>query len=502
MKRFDEIHRLLTARLEGRATEEETAALADLLQSDREARRLYIRYMSDSLTLRMRPALPAAAVSRPWWSLGSPRLAWATSLGLLLILGAALWSGRETVSTYRGVAVLARAVDAEWQGEIPRAGGILTPGKLRLLRGLAQFEFFSGATVVVEGPAEIELVSNKEMSLGRGKARAKVPRPARGFIINGLGVGVIDLGTEFGISVDEAGSALQVFDGEIELRDRPEHLYTGQRLAVDPFGVKRPMPAAATFADQAHLARRAEDDREKRHERWRAETLKVRADPSLLVYYTFESQEPWDRVVRNRVATSTGGTEALGGGAIVGCRWTPGRWAGKEALEFKQPGDRVRLELLGRFDSMTFAAWVRFDGLDRTLNSLFLTDDWDQGEPHWQVNRHGQMLLGVSGPGNFFSPPVLTAHDLGHWSHLVTVYDGTTRSVTHYLNGRPVARKVIDNYVPLVVGAAEIGNWGMPLGAKEEQVRNLNGAIDELAIFGRALSSDEVAAAHENGRPQ
>jgi hypothetical protein len=134
--------------------------------------------------------------------------------------------------------------------------------------------------------------------------------------------------------------------------------------------------------------------------------------------------------------------------------------------------------------------------------SLFLTDNWETGEPHWQVSDAGEMILGVSGPGNHYSPRVLSAHDLGRWVHLVTVYDRAALTVTHFLDGRAVGSKPIRGYVPLVVGAAEIGNWGLPTGRDKDQIRNFNGTIDEFVVFGRALPAADVVALYESGRPQ
>lgn len=503
---FARIHELAGARLAGRETPEQAAELARLLADSREARRLYLAYVSDSVSLHLRAH--AAAVARAdgpaprarRWSLWSVRLAWSTAFVLLLALGGALWRGRDRHATYAGVAVLARTVDAEWQGAARQPGAVLPAGPLRLARGFAQVELFGGATLVVEGPADLDLVSASAVYVRRGKVRASVPPPARGFVINGPGLEVIDHGTEFGVAVGPEGSELHVFDGEVELRPRggPERLTTGQRAAVDPAGERRKLEAATSFTDRPGLARLADDDLRRRHARWRAHSDRIRQDPSTVVYFTFEEQEPWDRTLVNQAAPSGGAAHA----AIVGCRFATGRWPLKKALEFKRPGDRVRLEVPGRFDSLSFAAWVKFDGFDRQWNSLFLTDDWDPGEPHWQVSREGEVILGVSGPGNHFSPPVLSAHDLGRWVHLATVYDRATLTVTHYVDGRVVGTRPIRSYLPLVIGAAEIGNWGLPMGRAEHQIRNLNGAIDELAVLGRSLSADEVAAMYEAGRPE
>jgi hypothetical protein len=59
------------------------------------------------------------------------------------------------------VAVLLQTHRAEWEetGLPTRPGSPLPPGKLVLKAGHAQIEFYSGATVILEGPAEFELSS-------------------------------------------------------------------------------------------------------------------------------------------------------------------------------------------------------------------------------------------------------------------------------------------------------------------------------------------------------
>src|SRR5262249_10195453 len=80
------------------------------------------------------------------------------------------------------VAVLLQAPGAVWEGKdvSPQAGGPLAPGWLRLKSGLAQIEFYSGATVFLEGPAELRLISRSEAYCARGRLRAVVPPQAPG----------------------------------------------------------------------------------------------------------------------------------------------------------------------------------------------------------------------------------------------------------------------------------------------------------------------------------
>ena len=85
----------------------------------------------------------------------------------------------------RAVAILSRTVDAQWNqaGEIPQVGTLLQPGRLELRAGLAQFVFYSGARVMIEGPAQIELTSANEISCRSGRLMAEVPSPAKAFRI-------------------------------------------------------------------------------------------------------------------------------------------------------------------------------------------------------------------------------------------------------------------------------------------------------------------------------
>ena len=87
----------------------------------------------------------------------------------------------------------------------------------------------------------------------------------------------------------------------------------------------------------------------------------------------------------------------------------------------------------------------------------------------------------------------------------MTSYDVATRTCVHYLNGAEISRdsappeKGVDS---LVLGSSQIGNWGLP--TRDDPgfaVRNLNGRLDEFAIFNAVLSPEEVRDLYENGRP-
>src|SRR5207249_1491314 len=86
-------------------------------------------------------------------------------------------------------------------------------------QGLAEIRFQCGARVVLQGPADFELLSASSARLKHGKMTARVPGPATGFEVLSPQGQVIDLGTEFGMSVSEDGSTdVYVFEGKVAAR--------------------------------------------------------------------------------------------------------------------------------------------------------------------------------------------------------------------------------------------------------------------------------------------
>jgi Concanavalin A-like lectin/glucanases superfamily/FecR protein len=412
------------------------------------------------------------------------------------------------------VAVLTRVVDSRWAGApgIPtEEGSALPPCRLRLASGLAQVEFVSGVSVIIEGPCDFELLSPTRAICHRGKVRAHVPPQARGFTIAAPGLDAVDLGTEFAVRVEEGGRGeVHVLEGAVELHGtgdraatrRVTTLTSGHGVHFDSEGTLSKIAAApADFADRSTILAKEEAHHLDRHRLWLSHSRTLRADPDMVLYYTFEDPNTWERTLRNVAPTGS----PLDG-AVVGSLWCEGRWPGKHALEFKRTSDRVRIDVPGEFAELTLAAWVRIEGLNTWLSSLMLTDDWEPRSAHWQINAKGQMILGVLSEGHVGdsghrSPTVLGPSDLGRWVHLATVYDSRRNIITHYLDGMPVSHGSLLMPSPLRIGHAEIGNWNVSRPQFPDKIRSLNGRIDEFAILRRALGDADIRQMHELGKP-
>lgn len=115
------------------------------------------------------------------------------------------------------VAQLSRTVQAVWQEDLLDDGSPLDPGsRLQLKAGLAEVKFDSGATVVLRGPADLEILGANAAKLSRGQAVSHVPPLAKGFSLQGPRSNVIDFGTEFGLDASGGASEVHVFEGEVE----------------------------------------------------------------------------------------------------------------------------------------------------------------------------------------------------------------------------------------------------------------------------------------------
>jgi hypothetical protein len=306
--------------------------------------------------------------------------------------------------------------------------------------------------------------------------------------------------------VKAGATELHVFKGSVEFRaangTAKQSLREGAGAVAESSRPPRLITAdEAAFTSLLGLRDKSVAADSSRYDRWRAASVRLNQDPSLLVHFDFEHAAPSDWQLRN----ATTERSAVPDGTIVGCQWVEGRWPTKPALEFRGVSDRVRLNVPGEFESLTLAAWVRVQGLDRQFNSLFMCDGFDAGTLHWLVRDDGVLGLTVIGPGvgNYqivASRPALPLDQFGMWLHLAVVLDGNAKRVSHYLNGQMVSEKALKIRSSFRIGTAELGNWngrGFP-DNDPFMIRNFSGAIDEFCLFSRALPAAEIHAMYSS----
>ncbi|HWN94645.1 MAG TPA: LamG-like jellyroll fold domain-containing protein [Methylomirabilota bacterium] len=486
--------------------------------------------------LRMKPAASGRASHEPSFAsievVSGKLRAWCLAGAVAVCAGAGLLISlyyqpvpvalfQPPIANGESVAILRHAANVYWVNLTNEmfVGDPFPADRVQIAAGAIQVEFKRGARLVVEGPADLQLISDNEAFLHSGKVTAHVPERAHGFKVTAPALAVVDLGTEFGLRAPpNAAAELHVFSGTVEMAPMtkpPRRMMEGQAARIEGSRVRKTAVDRRAFLFEDEMAQREANEQRERLRAWKSAAQKLSSDPGTLVHYTFEDQRKGVSQLANTVSSAPAALP----GTIVGSEWTEGRWPQKGAIAFTGQTDRIRFTVPNTLTSLTYMAWLRIDALLNSSNALAITESMQLGEVHWQVYRDGRVALsarsGASGTvdqtwDRGLSGAVFTAERLGKWTHLTSVYDASARTINHYVNGRFVSSSPIKRPVPLKLGAVEIGNWGVRVDQpKWASMKNAgtpylsrfwNGRIDEFALLSRALTAEEIRQYYEQGR--
>jgi hypothetical protein len=416
------------------------------------------------------------------------------------------------------VAVLALSADAGWVGGAPAPGSPLSPGLFRLVRGSVRIDFLSGAQMTIRAPSEVELVTEMRARLRSGNIHVFAPPAAEGFTVESGELIAVDRGTEFGMT-GAAGHAptLHVLDGKVDVAkiDAPsefKEIRGGSAVSLSGRDWSFFPAEPALFRGTRDLVGEADHEQSRRLREWEAAAREFSARPDAVIHFPFLKPDSGRRtVVTNTAEHAVAGTE----GTIVGAEWVGGRWAGKGACNFSRSTDRVRFVAPGEYASLTLMAWVRVDRLPNGFNVLLRADRVVVGTPHWQFDSLGRLRFGFNtSSSDFFrpdttdktswdvavSPPLLDGR-LGEWIHVATVYDSRRAVLEHFMDGKKVTSHPLLHPIPIIIGAAQIGNSVVGSADPMQGPLNLVGRVDEFALLKEALREEEIRGYYEKGRP-
>ncbi|OUT62905.1 MAG: hypothetical protein CBB71_01155 [Rhodopirellula sp. TMED11] len=546
-------HELIDAALDGRISEADFARLQDAMLHDAELRLAYLRANNLHQAIREQAAFLSAAsqsasddngsfLPTPALPPSATAIRWPVKLALVAGLAICIaslayfagWNastsnqltGNSTETLLSGHATLRRSLNINWTDQQSpfQDGQVLPQGKLQFAAGVAEIDFFCGASVVIEGPADLDIVSDWEVTLHTGRLRASVPPAARGFKVNAAETQIVDLGTEFAVEVSDRNADVQVIDGEIRIDGGQldgTHLLTGQRRSLTH---DQPTDSALeSILTTKQLQLKYQDALASHWLRWQSATQGIAVRDDLIAYYPITS------CIQGRTVQNVGPTGSLNDGQIVGpVQLDDGRYpALSSALDFSSPGSRVRTRIDGEFSAFSFTCWVNINRLDNLYNALFMADGYENGEPHWQIRNDGSLMFSVMVDDTqeikvntrfedkpvtdaglhrvYFTKPVWNDSMRDRWIHLAAVYDLDGRKVSQYVNGELVGEETIpQKFVPqtLRIGGAELGNWGQPFrNSPWFAVRNLNGKIDDMLLLDSALDAQAIRALYLLGKP-
>lgn len=283
------IHDLINKSLDGTITPSEFEELSRLIKSDSQcadyyvssiqihyaftkARRLFREHMGDTLSdsgvllqklaeyektapvipiekvrIQAEPlpdAAPKAAVRR---ISKLPIITAIASCAALLLVFAYVYLNPQAAE----VATLVDSIGAEWsdaESSMPVGARLLTEQKPMILsQGIIKVLYDNDVEVVLEGPAEFQIRSVKELSLKTGSLFTRVSDAGKGFTILTQHARIVDLGTEFGVSADTQNKTqLHVFKGKTTLKPLADK--TAKTLGVLE-GQAKEIEAAGVISD-------------------------------------------------------------------------------------------------------------------------------------------------------------------------------------------------------------------------------------------------------------
>ncbi len=184
----------------------------------------------------------------------------------------------------------------------------------------------------------------------------------------------------------------------------------------------------------------------------------------------------------------------------TGVTYTTGRRGkAKGAFGFNGKSGFVKIPDKPELDTdhaFTVSAWINPSAYtDEGGNLMAIVAKWDAGQNHgdyiFYVNTDGRLLLSVcAGPGKSDSLYSKSVVPKNTWTHVAATFDRGAMKL--YINGQVTAAKV--SAVVKRLDPAEYTHDDVQIGADYANRYNVDGAIDEVGIWNRALSEEEVAA--------
>lgn len=205
------VERLTLERFSGRITSPLTCSISKSFSQRDERMKRIVRWAAS-----LSAAVLVAALAF-WWMKPGVEL---TDANKSTIVDAARPGSNQVVTSAPLVAEITFVSDsAVWQSPNNSyivASLVRSGQSLALERGQVELTYASGAMLMLTGPSEF-LVEPAGGKLRRGELVARVPEAGHGFTIETPHGKVIDLGTEFGVVVDDFGvSQVSVYEGKVE----------------------------------------------------------------------------------------------------------------------------------------------------------------------------------------------------------------------------------------------------------------------------------------------
>jgi len=196
-----------------------------------------------------------------------------------------------------------------------------------------------------------------------------------------------------------------------------------------------------------------------------------------------------------------------------GPTWTPpGEFKmGGGALEFDGVDDRIRVDSFDVEDGtgITLAAWIMFNEPGDDSRVISKAQGGGTGDHYWALVLSGtgeddlQFRLRTDvGATLKVTVPDGNEVETGVWTHVAVTWDASDPNMKFYKNGEEIHSAAKDGTAVALGPDVEIGIGNQSVSAGADSMdRPFNGIMDEVAIWNRGLTLEEITELIADGLP-
>lgn len=403
------------------------------------------------------------------------------------------WNRLRPVSV---IATLERQESAVWKDGSAAPGALSAGSRLQLSGGLVELQIADKGRMILEGPADLQFVSAGHSILRQGRVVMRVTESGHGYRLQTPGGSVVDLGTEFGVSVGASGAVeTHVLEGQVEATSAG-----GSKVILNKDdGLRFANGGSERISSETGSFYTVLPPRHQARPSW--------------VHWSFEGGS--DMEVPGRSEGFEGASFSLKlAGLAPGSKPAPEPGVFGGGLSFDGKGSYAESEFkgIGGKAPRTVCFWVKVP-TDFSSSEGYGILSWGRFEAlnpggTWQISVNPEAVDGPIGRLRVGAHrgQMIGSTDLrdGKWHHIaVVMYPGSNpdvgKHVLLYVDGAldEVSQRALRE-IDTEIGNADHGVWlGRNVshdGRKDRREDGgfFRGSLDEVFIFGAALSSEEV----------
>lgn len=393
--------------------------------------------------------------------------------------------------------ILKVSEDIIWNKPKSKVGDPIAKEVLLIQKGSINLKYENGAEIKLVGPAEYKLHDQDSATLSYGQLAARIPEAAQGFAIDAPKALITDLGTEFALNVNKQGeSKIFVYEGEVVgalLGPDGNTLKHSNLYAEDAVSIDSKSGTLKTLKDTKNFIRMAESPEASLLINQAYVNAVHNSDP--VAYWRFNTEDK--DLILNEMSTSYSGTltgnAKIENGSLVFDKGTKGAFVVDEPIQnINSQGHSIEMWVKPLERSKRMMALASLVAVGKPENNATVKHLAYFGlTPQKSFNRHSPFNFWFASrfparSGNYGVNCYANQDYEGQqWYHLVGIKN--TNSLDIYVNGQ------LANSVKHDLGSGDKA-YQFFVGQMDfyKKVWQLHGSIDEIALYDRPLSPQEI----------